>query len=1282
MKKLRQPRHTQRQFRRLILTSTILPSVLAVSAFGADWSGPVALDTSSLADDIRVLGDSVVTLTDTGGGPTANENSITFEPPLATETLTVNGAGLTLRSLATVLSIANNKTININGTADFAPGALSTGPVGTPLTGVVLQKTGVSGTLIFDTPTAAGALAGTTLRVLGGAVSLVGDGTNNPLSTLTTQITLGGTAPVFRVSSTGGDMTFVNSFATTENATIEHVTSTTDTLSTPAGLNPITAGKTLTVNVQDGGLRINGTMASPFNANGAGGTLKKMGVGTTLTLLGSVFVTNLNIAEGRVDVPGRFRMTPTNNIIFGANTTLSLTNQGSTSTTRNGLPATLIVPSGATLEGLPGAFVQASGSQSTLSLTGGTLNLGVGASAPGLVANLYTTGWNAAQGAFGGPQFPANTYATYTSYFAGIGSGTVTTTSAGGVTELSFDPAYGNTAMFQVLAPTYTRTDDIVARFSGKIVITTPGVYTFATDADDGSMLYINGATVVSNNASQAHTRRTGTVTLAAGLHDIDIGYYEGGGLNGLVVDYSGPDTGDIQTTMPNSVLLPISASTIQAFLNPVSVSQNSTINTAAGASVPSVTMTAGRTLNVNGYQMDMGTLVTGAAGTYTVNATTEFGRVCARAITDGGLEVDLVNSGLGMLVLESGASPQMQNALSSVTTGALGIVLGGAGGSPTGNAAVNVNGGSLMLSSKGGDQSYTPVGMSFSNGGSISAGALCSGVAGTVGAMIRTTLTPAITLNNATVLSLGSQDNYILRVAGISGGGSVRSLRGSVETSGAVNLTGTGQLTVENSLLQTLAGASAAAITVSNATLANTGLLTSASALSATNSTVSSTGNISATGAITVTDGTLTSGGTLSSGGAMDVTDSTVMSTGNISAGGAAAITASTVTSSGGISVTGSLTAIASTITESAGVSATSISLDDSRLTNTGPIVAPGGIILNATTSISTLELRGGSINGGLITATGGVIHATNGLTIANTSANFTGQNPTGLQGRFILTGGHGQISRGDKQSGILTIETGTNGLAEKVLNQPLNFPQDSDIAIENFFGQGIDTENPASGFAMGFFGNFTAPVSGLYSMQTGLVDDDAGWWVDLDGDGVFEGGAVGGQGGEGTPGDFGNELIARGGCCGDGPIGTVTLEAGRIYKVAMAVEDGQGGSGLVGRIALPGESMQTVDPSSPGQAGWWTYGLPNQVVVDVGAELRIRALNGDVHVIVNGDLDLTGAGNSTIDSLTIGAGGIATLGPAGAAAEGAALPVPEPGSLSLIVAGALGFFARRQRR
>ena len=68
------------------------------------------------------------------------------------------------------------------------------------------------------------------------------------------------------------------------------------------------------------------------------------------------------------------------------------------------------------------------------------------------------------------------------------------------------------------------------------------------------------------------------------------------------------------------------------------------------------------------------------------------------------------------------------------------------------------------------------------------------------------------------------------------------------------------------------------------------------------------------------------------------------------------------------------------------------------------------------------------------------------------------------------------------------------------------------------------------------------------------------------------------------------------------------VTLTAGQIYNVAMAVEDGQGEAGLVANIALPREGLQIVDPSNPLQADWCDYGLPNQDTLNPRAAVIYR--------------------------------------------------------------------------
>ena len=1234
MKMLLQSVSRQRLFRRFVLTTTILPAALAVQAFGdVNWNGSVPLNTGDPGGDIvHVLGNSTVTLTNTPPTTTITEASISFEPTLATETLTVNGAtpGLTLRSLATIVAIANSKAITINGDADFAPGALSFGPTAgtSTVTGVSLIKNGGTGLLILDDPT--NSLTGGTnkLIVLNGTMSIVGGGgVINPVSTLASAIQVGVAAgagsPVLRIGSNGGATTFNNSIQSFQNnATIEHLTGNTDTLT--GSLFQIKTATTLTVNVASGGLIVNGGISDTQSSALRGGTLRKLGNGTTLTLKGVTFLAGLNAAEGRLEVLGRLRLN--SNPTIGANATLSLQNTSTVAGIANDLPTTISVPTGTLEASGPGAFGLAT---NLVSLTGGTLNLGLNANLPpsGLAAHLYNGGDGGAQAAFAGPQNPANTFTEYANYFAGrdaapVAGDVVTTTASGGVTALSFGVVNGDAPMFAILDPSYTRTNNIVSRFNGRINITTAGTYTFATDSDDGSMLFLDGAKVVENNASQGHIRRTGTLDLTAGLHDIDIGYYEGGGANSIIVDYSGPDTADAQTTIPNSVLLaPLgfvpSVPPVQLiFLNPITVnptnvSLTSVINTGS-VSVPSVDVTAAdKILTVNGQRLDIGVLkLTGGAGTYTLNANTLYGQVDAKSIIDNGNAVTLVNHGPGTLVIESGASPQLQNASSVVTVdiGPLGLVRGTGQGNPTGNATVNVNSHVLILSSKGGDQSFTlPSGLNVTS--DISARAIGMGVAGTVATPIKTTLAGNIALNAGATLTLSSRNNYILAVGGVTGAANVSVPAGAVESSGPVNLSGAGQITIANASLKTLSSLAASNITVNSSTLTGTGLITTP-------------------GTLTVNTGTLTANG---------------------------------------------------------GANAGSIIVNDSTMTVSGPVTTgPGGISLTGGNNASRLNLNGGTIAGGPIAVQGGTLHAAAGLTTAATTATFTGLNAQGLKGRFIATGGGGQISRGDTQSGILTIQTGTNGLIEKVLNQPLNFPADADGTISTFFN-GAPT---GPGFAMGFFGNFKAPATGSFHLQTGLNDDDAGFWVDLDGDGVFEGGNAGG-----TPGANGNELIAWASCCGDGANqhpGDVTLVGGQSYLVAIAVEDGQGGSGLVGRITDTdhGGSVLIVDPNSPDQLGWWTYGLPNQVIVDAGAELDIQAINGAVSVSVNGHLEFDGSGSSTFDSLTIGPGGIVEVGAGPPPAPGApgdelagAAAVPEPGAFSLLLLGALGCLGRRPR-
>src|SRR5262249_12953088 len=62
------------------------------------------------------------------------------------------------------------------------------------------------------------------------------------------------------------------------------------------------------------------------------------------------------------------------------------------------------------------------------------------------------------------------------------------------------------------------------------------GTYTFSTRSDDGSVLRIDGNPVVNNNFYQGPTTRTGTVALAAGIHNFEVQFFQGGGGKSLDV--------------------------------------------------------------------------------------------------------------------------------------------------------------------------------------------------------------------------------------------------------------------------------------------------------------------------------------------------------------------------------------------------------------------------------------------------------------------------------------------------------------------------------------------------------------------------------------------------------------------------------------------------------------------------------------------------------------------------------------------------------------------------
>ena len=120
-------------------------------------------------------------------------------------------------------------------------------------------------------------------------------------------------------------------------------------------------------------------------------------------------------------------------------------------------------------------------------------------------------------------------------------------------------PVKTGTASQADLSPR-NRDDNFGLQFRGYVNVPTDGQYTFYTNSDDGSKLFIGTTQVVDNDGGHAEQERSGTIGLKAGRHAITIPYYEGGGGQALSVSYSGP--GVSKQTIPASALFRVGTGT------------------------------------------------------------------------------------------------------------------------------------------------------------------------------------------------------------------------------------------------------------------------------------------------------------------------------------------------------------------------------------------------------------------------------------------------------------------------------------------------------------------------------------------------------------------------------------------------------------------------------------------------------------------------------------------------------------------------------------------------
>ncbi len=374
-------------------------------------------------------------------------------------------------------------------------------------------------------------------------------------------------------------------------------------------------------------------------------------------------------------------------------------------------------------------------------------------------------------------------------------------TTAGGVTQFDFSNNNFSNGTPGFASQGYNGLANFTSTYTGKINITSAGLTAFSTRSDDGSTLFIDGNLVVNNNFFQGATTRSGSINLAAGLHDITIGFTQGASNFGLQAFYT--PFGGVNQLIPNSVL-GASLPTI-VYGNDVSLSASSTIsspNAIAGLGNLNLTNNSGINLTFSGpgAQFSGGLTVNGGADIINVGA----GSLAIQGnFNDGGVGTALTSSGTGSVTLESSGSTHFTATTGgSLTANGLLTLVGSGGLSPIGSYAVTLGSTatSLALSSTDAGPVSFPGAITLGADTSISAQtAGISGIAGTPSAPIIATTGG---INGAGHnLTLLTTNNYILNIGGaVSGGQSIAITGGTIALASGSSLNATSGVNVTGS--------------------------------------------------------------------------------------------------------------------------------------------------------------------------------------------------------------------------------------------------------------------------------------------------------------------------------------------------------------------------------------------------------------------------------------------------------------------------------------------------
>lgn len=97
------------------------------------------------------------------------------------------------------------------------------------------------------------------------------------------------------------------------------------------------------------------------------------------------------------------------------------------------------------------------------------------------------------------------------------------------------------------------RTENVSVRWTGSLLVSTPGEYTFTSASDDGQRLVVDGQVVIDDWNMHGVEERSTTLELSRGAHRIRVEHMQGGGPGQMALYWAGP--GIDRTVIPSDHL-------------------------------------------------------------------------------------------------------------------------------------------------------------------------------------------------------------------------------------------------------------------------------------------------------------------------------------------------------------------------------------------------------------------------------------------------------------------------------------------------------------------------------------------------------------------------------------------------------------------------------------------------------------------------------------------------------------------------------------------------------